>query len=326
MSEPLRLGLLSTARISDRIVAGAAPSDAVEVVAVASRDGARAQAYAGGHGIARAHASYEALLADDGVDAVYVSLPNALHHTWTMRALRAGKHVLCEKPYSRDPADVEEAFALASDSGLVLMEAFMYRHHPQTRRVRQLVDDGAVGRLRLIRAAFSFPLADPGDVRAQPELAGGSLMDVGCYCVSGARLLAGEPQHVLGEQVTGPSGVDDSFHGTLRFAGDVVAQFDSSFALPLRQELEVLGEEGVLRVEAPWRVDWGGDVTLRRGDAVERIDVAEADAYRLELENLAAAARHEAAPLLDRPDALGQARAIEALYRAAERGEAVELR
>jgi predicted dehydrogenase len=325
MSAPLRLGLLSTARINDQIIAGAAPSDAVEIVAVGSRDAARAQAYAGANGIQRAHGSYEALLEDPEVDAVYVSLPNALHHEWSMRALAAGKHVLCEKPYSRRPQEVEEAFTEAASRRLVLMEAFMYRHHPQTRRVRQLVDDGAVGPVHLIRAAFSFPLRDPGNIRAQSDLDGGSLMDVGCYCVSGARLLAGEPERVQAEQIVGPTGIDMSFFGTMRFAGGTVAQFDCSFELPHRQELEVLGEEGVLEVAAPWRVDWGGDVTLRRGDDVERIEVPEADAYRLELENLAAAARNEAAPLLDRSDALGQARAIDGLYRAAEGAVAVEL-
>jgi predicted dehydrogenase len=325
MSDPLRLGLLSTARINDRIVAGAAATGAVQIVAVASRDSARAQAYAGANGIGRSHGSYEGLLEDGEVDAVYVSLPNSLHHEWTLRALAAGKHVLCEKPYSRRPDEVEAAFAAAAERRLVLMEAFMYRHHPQTRRVRQLVDDGAVGRLRLIRATFSFPLRDDANIRARPELDGGALMDVGCYCVSGARLLAGEPRSVLAEQVLGPTGIDESMHGTLRFGGDVVAQFDCSFALPLRQGLEAIGEDGVLRVEAPWRVDWGGSVTLRRGDEVEEIEVPEADSYALQLENLAAAARSEAAPLLDRADALGQARAIEALYRAAERGGAVAL-
>jgi predicted dehydrogenase len=207
----------------------------------------------------------------------------------------------------------------------VLTEAFMYRHHPQTRRVRQLVDDGAVGRVRLVRAAFSFPLANLADIRARPELDGGALMDVGCYCVSGARLLAGEPEHVLGEEVRGSTGIDEAFHGILRFPGGVVGQFDCSFALPVRQELEVLGDDGVLRVGAPWRIDWGGEVTLRRGDGTERIAIPEGDAYRLELENLATAVRGLGAPLLDRADALGQARTIEALYRSAETGRPVPL-
>ena len=322
-SGPLRLGLLSTASINRMILGGARPSEHVEVVAVASRDGAKALAYASEYGIPSSHGSYEALLEDPGVDALYVSLPNGLHHEWTMRALEAGKHVLCEKPYSRHPPEVEEAFATAAGRGLVLMEAFMYRHHPQTQRVQELVERGAVGRLRLIRSTFSFPLGDLGNVRARPELDGGSLMDVGCYCVSGARLLAGEPERVLGEAVLGSTGVDMAFHATMRHADGVVSQFDCSFSLPLRQELEVLGEEGILRVAAPWRVDWGGPVTLRRGDGVEEVAVGEADAYRLELENLAAAVRGDAEPRLGRDDALGQARTIEALYRAAETGRAV---
>jgi D-xylose 1-dehydrogenase (NADP+, D-xylono-1,5-lactone-forming) len=320
----VNIGLLSTARINRMILAGAAVSDRVDVVAVASRDRDRADAYAREHGIARAHGSYEALLDDDEVDAVYVSLPNSLHHEWSLRALAAGKHVLCEKPYTRRPSEAEEAFAAAEREGRILMEAFMYRHHPQIRRALELVAEGAIGRLRLIRAAFSFPLTDAANIRAQPALDGGALMDVGCYCISGARLLAGEePERALAEQVLGLAGVDVALYGTLRFPSEVVAQFDASFRLPLRQALEAVGEDGSLLLEAPWRVDWGGDVLLRRGDHVERVDVPQADPYRLELENLADAAAGRAAPLLGREDALAQARAIEALYRAAELGTAV---
>ena len=181
----------------------------------------------------------------------------------------------------------------------------MYRHHPQTARVAELVAGGAIGELRAIRAAFSFPLAGSENVRLWPELDGGALMDVGCYCVSGARLLAGEPERVYGEQVVGPTGVDVTFAGTLRFPGDVVATFHASMALPLRQELEALGSEGTLLVEAPFRVDFGGDVLLRRGDRVERVEVPEADSYRLELDDFAAAAAGERPPLLGRDDAVG---------------------
>ena len=156
-----------------------------------------------------------------------------------------------------------------------------------------------------------------------PELAGGSLMDVGCYCVSGSRLLAGEPVRVQGEQVVGETGVDLAFHGTLRFEDDVVAQFDSSFTLPRFQRLEALGDDGSLLVEAPWRPDWGGDVLLRRGAETTRVEVPGADMFRLELENLAAAIAGEAPPLLGRADALGQARAVDALYRSAAEGRAV---
>ncbi len=314
----MKLGLLSTANINEMLIA-AAP-DEVELAAVASRDGDRAKAYASEHGIPRAHGSYEALLADDELDAVYISLPNRLHHEWTMKALAAGKHVLVEKPYSRRPEEVEEAWDAAADAGLVLMEAYMYRHHPQAAKARALVDDGAIGRLRAIRSTFSFQLRDLSNIRMLADLDGGALMDVGCYCVSGSRLLAGEPEHVFGEQVLGPTGVDVDFHGTLRFPNDVIAQFDASFSLPKRQRLEAVGEGGTLVVEAPWRADWGGRVLVND----EAVPVDEADSYRLELANFAAAVDGSAEPLLGREDALAQARTIDALYRSAGSGETVE--
>jgi D-xylose 1-dehydrogenase (NADP+, D-xylono-1,5-lactone-forming) len=321
----MRLGLLSTANINRQILGGAAATDRVDVVAVGSRDGAKAQAYAPEHGIPRAHGSYEALLEDAEVDAVYVSIPNGMHHEWSMRALEAGKHVLCEKPYTRHPTEAEEAFATAEQAGLVLTEAFMYRHHPQTRTVERLVRDGAVGRVVSVKAVFSFPLTDLTNVRAVPELEGGALMDVGCYCVSGSRLVAGEPVAVIGEQVVGPTGVDMALYGTLRFADDVVSQIEASFRAPERQLLAIVGEEGVIRVHAPWRVDWGGELTIQRGASREVVQVEEANSYTLELENLADAIEGRAAPLLGRDDAVAQARVIDALYRAAESGESVSV-
>jgi predicted dehydrogenase len=320
-----RIGLLSTAAINGEIIAAAARSGKVAVGAVASRDSARAEAYAREHGLDRAHGSYDALLADPEVDAIYVSLPNGLHHEWTMRSLAAGKHVLCEKPYSRVPDEVEEAFAAAEAAGLVLEEAFMYRHHPQSAQVARLVREGAVGRLRAIRATFTFRLDRPHDPRWSSDLAGGSLMDVGCYCVSGSRLLAGEPSSVQGAQVLAESGVDLAFHGTLVFPDDVVAQIDSSFAAPRFQRLEAVGEEGTLVVEAPWRMDWGVRVAILRDRGVQEIEVEHGDSFVLELEGFAAAVAGEAPPLLGRADAFGQARAIDALYRSAESGASVAL-
>ena len=229
-------GLLSTARVNRLVLAGARASDRVNVLAVASRDRARAEAYAREHGIERAHGSYDALLEDPAVDAVYISLPNSMHVEWTHRALEAGKHVLCEKPLSRRAKEVEEAFDLADQAGLVLSEGFMWRHHPQAGKLGQLVAEGAIGRLRIVRAAFSFQLASvhgADDARFRPELGGGSLMDVGCYCVSAVRLLAGEPERVFAEQVIGASGVDVCFAATMRFSDDVVANFDCGFARPL---------------------------------------------------------------------------------------------
>jgi xylose dehydrogenase (NAD/NADP) len=324
ISGAVKWGLVSTAKINEKLLAGAAEADGLEVVAVASRDAARAEAYARARGIERAHGSYEALLGDPEVDAVYISLPNSLHVEWSIRALEAGKHVLCEKPLSRRPDDVERAFDAAERAERVLMEAFMYRHNPQTARLKELVDGGAIGRLRLVRCAFSFPLADAANVRLDPSLDGGALMDVGCYCVSGARLLAGEPEEVYGEQVLAESGVDDLFTGTMRFPGDVLAQFDSGFVLQVRDELEAIGEEGSLFLDDPWH-SRTPVLELRGQVGVEEIVLDVADSYRLELENMSSAIRGEAAPLLGREDALGQARAIEALYRSAADGVPVAL-
>ena len=315
----MRLGLMSTANIN-RALLGGRP-DGVEIAAVASRDGAKAQAYAAEHGIARAHASYEELLADDELDAVYISLPNGMHHEWTLKSIEAGKHVLVEKPYSRHGAEAQEAWDAADRAGLVVMEAFMWRHHPQAAKARELVESGAIGRLREIRTTFSFPLFDHDNVRMVADLDGGALMDVGCYCISGARLLGGEPEHVYGEQVTGPTGVDVDFYGILRFPNDVVGVFDASFTLPQRQRLEAVGEDATLVLEAPWRSDWGGRL-LVDGDEVE---VPETNPYERELSNLAAAISGEGEPLLGREDAVAQARVIEALYRSAETGEAVRI-
>jgi predicted dehydrogenase len=316
----VKLGLLSTARINDAILRGATLTDAAEVVAVGSRDPERAKAYAQEHGIPRAHGSYEELLADPEVDAIYNSLPNALHVEWSTRALEAGKHVLCEKPLDRSPAEVERLFDVAERQGLLVMEAFMYRHHPQTHALRELVVSGGIGELRQIRAVFSFMLTEPENVRLRPELAGGALMDVGCYCVSGSRLLAGEPDVVFGRQVVGETGIDVRFDGVLHFPGDVLAQFYCAFDLPPASGLEAVGSERSVLVREPWNCR---DPHLEVGRT--RIAVPDVDRYQLELENFAAAIRGEAEPLLGRDDAVAQARVIDALYRSAASGATVSL-
>ena len=310
-------GFLSTANINDKLLPGAEASPDVELVAVASRDLGRAEAYARERGIERAYGSYEDLLADPKIEAVYISLPNSMHVEWSIQALEAGKHVLCEKPLSRHPEDVERAFDAAEKAGRILMEAFMYRHNPQTRRLKELVEGGAIGRLRLVRAAFSFPLDDAANVRLNDELEGGGLMDVGCYCISGSRLLAGEPESVYGEQVAAPSGVDELFTGTLRFAGDVLAEIDCGLVLPERDELEAIGEEGSILLDDPWHCR-KPVIEVRREEGTERIELEPEDSYRLQLENMSASIRGHAEPLLGREDALGQARALQALYRSAD--------
>jgi D-xylose 1-dehydrogenase (NADP+, D-xylono-1,5-lactone-forming) len=311
-------GILSTARINRHVLAGAAESDDAEIVAVASRGRERAVEYAYEHGIPRAHGSYEALLADPAVDAVYISLPNSLHHDWTLKALAAGKHVLCEKPYSRRAADVVEAFDASEKAGLVLSEAFMWRHNPQTARLLELLPQ--IGAVQTIRATFSFRLGDPANIRMLAAMEGGSLMDVGCYCVSGSRLVAGEePERVYAEQVVGPTGVDVKLTGVLRFPSGAVAEFTSSFTTE-HMGLEAIGTNGSLLLPDPWHVT--RPLILHDGRPIELEPV---NSYRLELENVGAAIRGEVEPLLGRADALGQARAIEALYRSAESGAPVAL-
>jgi predicted dehydrogenase len=312
----VRWGILSTARINGLVLAGARLSDRVEIAAIASRDRERARAHAQEHAIERVHGSYDELLADSDVEAIYIPLPNSLHVEWTLRALAAGKHVLVEKPFSRHLAEVERVFDTAEEAGLVVSEAFMWRHHPQTKKLAELVAAGAIGRLRLVRATFSFTLTRANDVRRRADLDGGALMDVGCYCVSAARLLAGEPERLTGEQVV-EGGVDTVFTGTLRFADDVVAHFDCGFVLAPRGELEVVGDEGTLFVAGPWHPRDRGIEVRRSGRDPELILVPPANSYQLQLENVSDAIRGEAPLLLGRDDAVGQARALEALYEAA---------
>jgi D-xylose 1-dehydrogenase (NADP+, D-xylono-1,5-lactone-forming) len=319
----VRVGILSTARINRLVIAPARESDKVDVTAVASRDAERAREYAQEWGIERAYGSYEELLADPEIDAIYNPLPNSMHVEWSIRALEAGKHVLCEKPLSRHPEDVERAFDVAEREGLVLTEAFMYRHNPQTARLVELVRGGAVGEVRVVRAAFSFTITDEANIRLAADLEGGALMDVGCYCVSGSRLIAGEPRRVYGTGVW-ERGVDTVFTGTLEFADDVIAQFDCGFRLPNRDELEVVGSEGSIFLDDPWHSRQPVIEVRREGD-VERIELEPVDSYRLELENLADAIRGDGELLLGREDAVNQARAIDALYRSAESGAAVSL-
>ncbi len=201
----------------------------------------------------------------------------------------------------------------------------MYRHHPQMARLSELVRSGAIGRVRLIRASFSFNATDPADARLSAALDGGSLMDVGCYCVSAARLLAGEPELVSGTQVIGGDGVDVTFTGWMRFPDDVLAHFDSGLVCDDRFDLEVVGDEASLFVPDPWHAV-APRIELRRAHTVEVIELPAANSYGLEADNLAAAIRGAGRPLLGRADATGQARAIEALYASADSGAPVRPR
>jgi len=311
---PVKWGIVSTADINRKVIPGAHASDKVELVGVASRDRARAEAYASEWEIPRAYGSYEELLADPEIEAVYISLPNTLHCEWSIKAMEAGKHVLCEKPLSRNPDEVAAAFDAAEQTGMLMSEAFMWRHNPQTKKLKELVDGGEIGELRLIRSAFSYSLYDESNIRLRTDVDGGALMDVGCYCVSGSRLLGGEPTDAKGLARLGPSGTDWVTAGVLRFPNDVLATFDCGTALPNRDELEAIGSEGSLFLDDPWHCNVPV-IELRRDGEVERIGLEHEDSYRLELENVSDAIRGEAELLLGREDAMGQATTLAALSR-----------
>jgi D-xylose 1-dehydrogenase (NADP+, D-xylono-1,5-lactone-forming) len=313
-----RWGLLSTAAINDALLEGIRRSDEAEAVAVSSRDASRAEAYARERGIGRAHGSYEALLADPDVDVVYVALPNALHVEWAIRALEAGKHVLSEKPLSVDPAEVERAFDAAERADRLLMEGFMWRHQPQAKTLAQLARDGTIGAVRLVRAQFSFTLTRPHDVRWLADLGGGALLDVGCYCVSALRLVAGEPEALFAQKVVAPGGADVRFAATVRFESGALGHFDCGFDMPMRRQVEVVGSDGVLLLEPAFASDHGVLRLRRGGDEFNRIDLPETNRYQLEVENFSRATRGKEAPLLDRAESVAQARALAALLRSAE--------
>lgn len=322
----IRWGLLSTARINRAVIPPIRKSRRGELYAVASRDEAKARAYAQEWGIPRFFGSYEAMLADPDVDVIYNPLPNSLHAEWSIRAVRAGKHVLCEKPLALTTAEVDEMIAAAQETGKVIVEAFMYRHHPQTLKIKELVDSGAIGALRLVRGSFSFNLSRPGDVRLDPTLGGGSIWDVGCYPISYARYLVGaEPIEVFGWQDTGKSGVDETFVGELRFPGEVFAQFDCSFRMPHRTALEVVGSEGVIRLARPFTPRRRETIQIQRGDQEERISIRAGDLYAGEIEDLHDVILNGKAPRISLLDSRGTVQIIQALLESARRKAPVSL-
>jgi predicted dehydrogenase len=324
MAPAVRWGIISTADINRRLIPGAHASPKVDLLAVASRNKGRAEDFAREWRIERAYGSYDELLADPDVEAVYIPLPNTLHAEWSIKALEAGKHVLCEKPFSRHVDEVEASFDAAERNDRLLSEAFMFRHNPQTARLSELVDGGAIGKLRLVRSAFSYSLYDADNIRLRTDVEGGALMDVGCYCVSGSRLLAGEPESVYASAWFGETGTDWVFTSTMRFPNDVLALFDCGTALVERDELEAIGSEGSLFLDDPWHCNVPV-IEVRRDGTTERIELEHVDSYRLELENMSDAIRGEGELLLARADAVAQARAVQALHESATAGRPVAI-
>ncbi|MBI3172445.1 MAG: Gfo/Idh/MocA family oxidoreductase [Chloroflexi bacterium] len=326
MSKPLNWGLLSTARINRALIPPLNASKRTRLLAVASRSQSSAEAYAREWKIPRALGSYEALLADPEIDVVYNPLPNNLHAEWTVKALRAGKHVLCEKPMTLTLTEMDEIIATSRETGKIVTEAFMYRHHPQTLKVKEIVESGTLGQLQLIRGAFTFTLTREGNYRSDPAMGGGSIWDVGCYPISYVRTLVGaEPLEVFGWQVEGPSGIDESFVGQMRFGNGVLAQFDCGFASPLRSWMEIVGSEGTLYIPDPFKPNHKATVTLTRGDQAETLHMPGADLYMGEVDDLCDAIEHGRTPRITPADSRANLATILALLESARTGKAITL-
>ena len=323
----VRWGVLSTANIGLAAVNPAIQSSANGVlVAAASRDGDRARAFAEASHIPRWHGSYEALLEDPEVDAVYIPLPNSMHREWAIRAARAGKHVLCEKPLALTEAECREMDAAAAEAGTVLMEAFMYRFHPRTERVVELTRRKYLGPFRVLRGTFTFRLTRPGNIRMDPGLGGGALMDVGCYCVNVARTVAGaEPVEVQARANWAASGVDAEMVGLLRFGDGAMAHFDCALTQERCEAYEVQGEDGYLRVPdafLPGTADAVIEEVRGRGARTDHV-VPGADEYRLMVEHFADCVLTGSPPRYPASEAALNLRVMEALYRSARAGGAV---
>jgi predicted dehydrogenase len=331
----LRWGILGTGNIARQFATGLATSERGRVVAVASRTQATADAFAQKFGVPAALGSYAALLTRDDVDAVYVSLPNTMHHAWTIASLRAGKHVLCEKPLAVTATEAREMFDAARAAERVLLEAFMYRAHPQTLKAVELVRAGAIGRPNLIRTSFCYRVrTTAGNIRFDASLAGGALMDVGCYCVDFSRLFAGlsdgngEPValHAVGRRHAG--GVDEQVSAVLKFADGATAEFTAGMMTQADNTAFVCGDEGYLRIPVPWKPRPGaGEVTVaysippKQDGPVARpvpppatYAIADArDVYAVEADAFAAAVLDGAPPFVAESDSMGNAIALDAL-------------
>jgi D-xylose 1-dehydrogenase (NADP+, D-xylono-1,5-lactone-forming) len=288
-------------------------------MAVASRSSQKADAYAQEWKIPRAYGSYEAMLADPDIDVVYNPLPNSMHCEWTIKAVQAGKHVLCEKPLALTVEEVDAMENAATANGRIIAEAFMYRHHPQTLKVRELVAEGAIGDLVFVRGSFTFKISDENDVRMDPNLGGGSIWDIGCYPISYSRfIINSEPKVVFGWQQTGLSGVDESFAGQLRFPGDVFAQFDCSFRSPHRAQMEIFGTSGSIIVYNPYKPGKIEKIGLSNGKDFRTIKIPGQELYRGEVEDMADAITLGKSPRVSLQDSRANVKAIHALLESAK--------
>lgn len=340
MPDTLRWGLLSTANINNAVIAPIHQSPRSELYAVGSRDLAKAQAYAQEKGVAQAFGSYEEMLADPNVDAVYISLPNSLHCEWAVKAAEAGKHILCEKPMAVSIEEFDRMEAAAQANRVTLFEAFMYLHHPQTRRAQELVQSGRLGKLQSVQSWFHFylPPERSTNIRLNAGLSGGSLWDVGVYPNSMAITMIGlgAPRAVWASQIVGESGVDVAMRAQLHFgdpgpdgSGEVVAQISSGFRTPFREGTFVVGDAGILHIPQPWKPGLAGqDSTMTltdRDGKVESIVTPAIDPYLCEIQAMEACVLDGAAPVVSLAQSRDFLRSVLAIYESARTGEIVRL-
>jgi predicted dehydrogenase len=322
----VRWGVLSTAKIgTQKVIPAMQRGELCEIVAIGSRDIAAAERAASQLSIPRAYGSYEALLADHEIDAIYNPLPNHLHVPWSIRALEAGKHVLCEKPLGMSVADAERlVVAAASYPGLKVMEAFMYRHHPQWKRTKELVDAGAVGELRSVQSAFSYHNVDPTNIRNSVAAGGGGLMDIGCYCISVARFIFGrEPQRVCGWVEHDPAFGTDRFASGLLDFGIGTSIFTCSTQLVPYQRVNILGTTGRIEIEIPFNAppDRPCRIWHEQSGKIEEIFFPICDQYTLQGDAFARAILEDTPVPAPLADAVANLRAVEAVKASAASGK-----
>jgi predicted dehydrogenase len=336
MAEATKWGVMGNATIARVCVIPAIQKSSNGCVhALATRSPVRAQEVAADNQIEQIYNSYDALLVDPAIDVIYIALPNHLHHPWTVKALKAGKHVLCEKPLACSAKEAMEMASAAEDSGRHLMEAFMYRFHPRSRRIKQLVAEGRIGTPCLVRSAFCFRMGEKDwnrkkNARLKPEMGGGALLDVGCYSVSVARwFLGAEPTQVQAQAVYHPDGVDVHMVGTLGFADTALATFEASFISALQQTYSIAGADGAIEMPHNAFVPWENDATflLRKKDEEEGQQhlIPGADEYQLMVEHFADVILGNTDVMYPLADSIGNMRVLDALAQAARTGETVKL-
>ncbi len=326
MADVLRWGLISTANINDKVIEAMPGSKRHQLAAVASRNLDKAKAYAQKNKIGRAYGSYEEMLADPEIDVVYNPLPNHLHAEWTIKACQAGKHVLCEKPFMLNMDEMDAVEAAARQNGVVVQEAFMYRHHPQTLKVKAMLDQGAIGKIGIIRGVFTFLLEDPKNVRLVPEWGGGALWDVGVYPVSYMRTMMGtEPEEVLCWQTSGPTGIDIAFGGEMRFTGGVLGQFQCGFNSTHYTSMEILGDKGSLQIPEPFSPGKKSVFNQFIERKPQKVEVDGMELYLGELENMADCIQKGGTPRVTLDDSRRNTKVILACLESARTGKAVRV-